>query len=186
MIMAIAAEKLFTIHDYRRMEDDGKRYEVINGELLMSPSPNLFHQRISRNLCRIIYSWLHEHKIGQAFAAPLDVYLDEYNVVQPDIVYVARENIVKLERDGVHGAPDLSVEILSPSTSKRDLRDKRELYARCGVIEFWIISPETRQLQIYDLPRESSRPTRILEESDTAETPLLPGLRFPVAEIFAD
>ncbi len=180
------ANKPFTARDYRVMEDDGCRYEVIHGELLTAPAPNRFHQGISRNLCQFLFSYLRQNKIGKAYNAPFDVYLDDFNVVQPDVVFVANESACKLIPEGAEGAPDLVVEILSPSTSTRDLRDKRRLYADKGVREFWVISPETRQVQIYYLQQKADRPSVVLEEIDTLGTDLLPGLEIPVGELFQD
>lgn len=171
------------------MEDDGCRYEVIHGELLVAPAPNRFHQGISRNICLFLYSYLWKNKIGKAYNAPFDVYLDDFNVVQPDVIFVATDSACKLIPEGAEGAPDLLVEILSQSTSKRDLRDlrdKRALYAEKGVKEFWVVSPETRQIQIYFLDRQADRPSLILEEIDTLRSDLLPGLEIPVVEIFED
>jgi Uma2 family endonuclease len=180
----VIRDQPFTADDYRRMEDDGKRYEVIHGVLIMAPAPNRFHQDVSRNLCRIIYSFLHTHPIGGSYDAPFDVYLDENNVVQPDFVFVSKSSKAKLVAEGVHGSPDLVVEILSPSTSRRDLREKRELYAKFGSVEYWVVSPETRQLQIYQLQSDATRPALVLEESDKTESALLPGLSFGVNELF--
>lgn len=168
------------------MPADGKRYEVLNGELMMAPAPNRFHQAISRNLCRIIYQHLHLHKQGRAYDAPFDVFFDDLNVAQPDLVFVATESQAELALEGVHGPPDLVVEILSPSTTRRDLRIKRALYARSRVREFWVISPETHQLQIYLFEQATDRPTQVLEEIDIATTPLMPGLQVPVGELFED
>jgi len=176
----------FTARDYRRMEDDGGRYEVIHGELLMAPAPNRFHQGISGNLCRFLYPYLRKTKVGKAYDAPFDVYLDDFNVVQPDVVFVAAGSACKLVPEGAEGAPDLLMEILSPSTSVRDLRDKRALYAEKGVKEFWVVSPETRQVQVYYLQKQADRPALVLEEIDTLRSDLLPGLEIPVGEIFED
>lgn len=184
--MAATLQKPFTAADYRRMEDDGKRYEVLEGTLVMAPAPNRFHQAISRNLCRILYGYLHCRPIGKAYNAPFDVYFDKENVVQPDFVFVAAKSRAKLISEGVEGAPDLVVEILSPATSARDLGVKRKLYARAGVREFWVISPETRQLQIYLPEKDAPRPARILQEDESYETNLLPGLILPVGELFED
>jgi Uma2 family endonuclease len=174
----------FTVRDYRQMPEDGRRYEVIDGILLMAPAPNRYHQRISRNLCRIVYQFLHEHPIGEAYDAPFDVYFDDLNVVQPDLVFVANASREVLAPEGVVGAPDLVAEILSPGTSKRDLRDKRDLYAKSGVKEFWMLSPEEHQVQVYLPEVDRIKPARILAEGETLETPLLAGLKILVAELF--
>jgi len=184
--MNATGAKPFTADDYRRMEEDEHRYEVLEGELCMAPAPNRFHQAISRNLCRMIYTHLHTHPIGKAYNAPFDVYFDDLNVAQPDVVFVKNSTKAKLVDEGIHGAPDLLVEVLSPSTSTRDLGVKRALYAKSGVEEYWIISPELRQMQVYRLQDNPERPTNILLETDTHESPLLGNLQIPVAELFVD
>lgn len=168
------------------MPDDGRRYEVLNGSLYMAPAPNRTHQRISRNLCRIIYDYLHRHKIGEAYDAPFDVYFDSLNVVQPDLVYVSNAQKDVLVAEGVRGTPDLVVEILSPGTTKRDLRDKLDLYVKSGVREIWIISPTDRSVRVY-LPHEfKSEPARVLSESEVLKSPFFPGLAIPCEEIFEE
>lgn len=168
------------------MEEDGNRYEVIQGELFMAPSPNRIHQVISRNLCRLLYPFLDSTNLGSAYNAPMDVYLDDSNVVQPDIIVVLKGSAAKEIPEGIEGAPDLVMEILSPGTSRRDLQDKRELYTKFGAIEYWIVSPEARQIQVYRLKEDPLHPVAIYQEMDTVETPLLPGLTIPGTEVFKD
>ena len=174
-----------TVHDYLEMPEGGPRYQLIDGDLHMAPSPNLFHQEISRNIEIIIGPYLEKNPIGKSFYAPLDVFLTETNVFQPDLLFVSTKNLHILEEDGVHGAPDLVIEILSPSTTKLDLGSKKRVFARCGVLEFWAIDPQARKVVVYDLRQSETEPVCTWMEGDTFECKLLPGLKFEVAKFFA-
>ncbi len=151
----------------------------------MSPVPNLFHQDIMRNLAALLNDYLKKTPIGKFYFAPCDVYLDDLNVVQPDLLFVSKARSSILQSDGVRGAPDLVIEILSPSTARLDLESKRNVYARSGVIEMWIVVPETRQIQIYRLQENPARPSVIHEQVDTFGSALFPGLDISGQAIFA-
>jgi Uma2 family endonuclease len=184
--MATAQQVLFTAEDYRNLPETGPRYQLVEGDLIVSPAPNRYHQDISRNLEFILCAYLKEHPIGKLYHAPFDVYLDEHNVFQPDILFVSKERFGILIPQGAEGAPDLIVEILSPSSARLDLDQKKKIYARHGVTELWIVVPETRQVQVYRLQENPARPSAIYERTDVFESPLLPGLRIHAAEIFAE
>ena len=191
MFMPVVESALLTGADYRRLTPEyplGPRYQLIEGELWQMSAPNRFHQDISRNLCRIIDVFLLSYPIGVVYTAPFDVYLDEHNVLQPDLLFVSRERASVLVPAGVTGAPDLVVEILSPSTAALNRRRKRQIYARTGVAELWLIEPELRQVEVYELGRDTEQPVPIfggVEGQDSSATPLLPGLPIDVAELFA-
>jgi len=185
-IMAIPQELLFTREDYCALPDAGPRYQLVEGDLLVAPAPNRYHQDISRNLQFILCSYLKEHPIGKLYNAPFDVYLDDINVFQPDILVVSNTRRSILVPAGAEGAPDLAVEILSPSNAALDREKKRKVYARCGVIELWILSPESRTLQVYRLQEDPATPVLIRGEHETIETSLLPGLKVDLREVFAE
>jgi Uma2 family endonuclease len=167
------------------MPEGGPRYQLIDGDLHMAPSPNLFHQEISRNLEIIIGTYLLANPIGKIFDAPIDVFLTETNVFQPDLLVVSTENFHLLKEDGIHGAPDLVIEILSPSTTKLDLGAKKRVFARCEVQEFWAVDPQTRKVAVYDLHQSEKEPVCTWLEGDEFECKLLPGLKFEVTKFFA-
>jgi Uma2 family endonuclease len=175
--------ELLTVADYLATPEGG-RFQLIEGELIMAPAPRLHHQKILWNLSQIFARYLADHPLGEAFFAPCDVYLSEHDVLQPDLFFVAKANLGKLADDGLHGAPDLAVEILSPSSAQLDKKTKRRLYARHGAKELWLVDPFLLQIQIYDFARDSAKPARILEEDETFTTPLLPGLKVKAAEDF--
>jgi len=125
---------VLTVADYRELGEGPPHYQLIEGEIFMSPAPNRFHQVISRNLAFILMRHLDAHPIGEVYLAPFDVYLDDLNAYQPDIVYVSTERKGILEDDGAHGAPDLVVEILSPSTARLDKRKRANCARHPGVL----------------------------------------------------
>ena len=139
--------KVWTYEDYLKL-DEGVYFEFINGKAFMSPAPELFHQRWARHIFLAVEHHVAARKLGEVFFAPVDVILDEKNVVQPDLVFVSTANSNLLERRGVMGAPDLVVEIISPSSVRHDRYEKRELYARFGVKEFWLADVANRSIEV--------------------------------------
>ena len=137
--------KRWTYEQYCSLDGD-QRYEIIDGNLLMAPAPDLGHQDSSRKLFRLLDHFVVTNNLGEVFYAPLDVVLDAANTVQPDLVFVARANAGIIQRRAIFGVPDLLVELVSPSTVRRDRYDKKSLYARFGVKEYWIGDPANKTL----------------------------------------
>lgn len=128
-----------------RMLPEGTLAELIDGNIYMSPSPIKPHQRIVTLLSASMTLFVEENKLGEIYVSPFDVYLDDYaNAVQPDIVFVRKENL-NIIKDHIHGVPDLLVEVLSPGNKNHDAIKKKGLYERFGVKEYWIIDPETKE-----------------------------------------
>jgi Uma2 family endonuclease len=152
MAVGLATQpRLWTYDDYLGLRDDS-RYEVIGGELLaMAPAPDTFHQEWLANLFLLLHSHAQRNQLGKVFLSPLDVILDEHNIVQPDILFVASNRIGIIQRRGVFGAPDLVVEIVSAFSVQRDRQEKNELYAQHGVREFWIVDPGSQGIEIFEL-----------------------------------
>jgi Uma2 family endonuclease len=173
-----------TVENYKLLPETGPRYQLIQGDLYMAPAPNRFHQEISRNLQFELHSYLKRNPIGKLFDAPFDVYLDEINVFQPDIIIVLNERLGILTEQGAEGAPDLVVEILSPQTRRLDLLNKKQEYARAGVKELWIIDPEPRAIMIHQFASDGVENVRKVDEEDTLSTDLLPGFNLAVETIF--
>ncbi len=141
-----------TVAEFRAMEfddDDTFFYELLNGELVQKSAPNPFHQRISGNISFAMRSFVSEHQLGEIFYAPIDVFLDEYNMLQPDVLFIANDKKQLVTIDGIMGAPNLVVEIISPGTMKRDRGGKMRVYERCGVQEYWIVDVRTRSVEVY-------------------------------------
>lgn len=173
----------FTAADYREMPDDGRRYQLVEGELFMAPAPNTYHQFVQRNLLTILQGYLLPRPGGTVLGAPCDVYLDELNVFQPDVLYLTREHIGRIHDDGIHGAPDLAIEILSPSSAALDRR-KRTLLAKAGAIEFWQVDPALRQIQRFIFAENPAKPVALIDEPETFTSPLFPGLTLATTDIF--
>ncbi|NDV58352.1 Uma2 family endonuclease [Bacteroides sp. 519] len=187
--------KQYTYADYLTWLD-GKRRELLNGLVhLMSPAPTLSHAKISRKIFARTFNYIDKHKGKcQVFSAPFDVRLSKdgetaddkiYTVVQPDICIICDES--KLEERGCLGAPDMIVEILSPSTRKYDLNDKFNLYELAGVKEYWVVSPKEKDVNVFILQDNGKYDVGTLYESDQQkEVPVktLPGLVLTLNDIF--
>lgn len=176
---------LLTYEEYRRLPDDGKRYELIEGEMHMIASPTTEHQRISFNLTVAIGTHVREQSLGSLFAAPTDVVLSRRDVVQPDILFVSKDREMIITETHIDGPPDLIIEILSPSTASLDQLVKRQLYARHGVREFWLVSPEASTVEVLELHEGAYRRRALVGRGDTVTSSVLEGLELAIDEIFA-
>jgi Uma2 family endonuclease len=174
-----------TVEDYRSLPETGPRYQLIEGDLYMAPAPNRFHQEISRNLQFKLVLYLRETGLGKVFNAPFDVYLDGTNVYQPDLIVVLNDRLGILTEEGVAGAPNLVIEILSPKTRRLDLEQKRKAYPRFGVQELWIIDPDPRLTIQHRFALDGSVVTVAVSESELLLSPLLPGFSISAAELYA-
>jgi Uma2 family endonuclease len=183
--MAVAAESLaITVHDYMGMPQGPPYYQLIEGDLYMSPSPNWHHQKISRNIERAIDRYLEENPLGELFHAPLDVCLTEINVYQPDVLFFSEARKAILGERCIEGAPDFVVEILSESTAHLDKGQKRKIYARTGVKELWFVDPGLKEIAVFDLKKSAETPKATYSGKDKFGSPVFPGLKFSCAEIF--
>ena len=180
---AVVEKKKYTYEDYLKTPDD-KRYELIEGELLMTPSPVTKHQRISGKLEFALRRFVTENGLGEVFDAPLDVYLDNENVVQPDILFISKERLNIIGEKNIQGAPDLAIEIISESTAYRDLVQKKKLYAKFGVKEYWIVVPGEESVEIYILRDNVYQPYKTYSKDDILDSPCLQGLKIRLKEIF--
>ncbi len=174
--------KEWTVEDFVQLEESNLPCELINGELFMSPAPSLTHQVVSSNLNDILKTYA--KKIGGFVAySPFDVYLDNKNVFQPDLLLVRKQNLAIITERGLQGAPDLAVEIISPSNAFKDRNHKRRLYQKFGVKEYWIVDPGNRTLEIYDFSSEETPILYLVGEGEVTSN-LLPGLSFSFADLF--
>jgi len=173
-----------TYEDYCLLPDDGKRYEIIDGELYVTPSPVSAHQRVVTNLTYYLVEFTKRLGQGQVFVAPFDVVFSHYDVVEPDLIYISTERASVLTEKNVQGAPDLVVEVLSESTEGRDRTTKLKLYARYGVREYWMIDPATRTAEIYRTVPQGLELASTFGAARELTSPLLPGLRLTLAKVF--
>jgi len=176
----------WTYADFLRLPDDGWRYEVIRGELHMSPPPREQHQYASVELTLAIGNFVKARKLGRVYAAPFGVILgDIATPVQPDLVFVSAERIeAVVTEDGLKGAPDLVVEILSPSTWLTDRRTKFEVYQEAGVREYWVVDPKVGTIEVFVLREGEYALLGRWGVGDTARSEVLAGLEIAVAGVF--
>ena len=174
-----------TYDDYLRFPDDGQRHEIIEGEHYVTPPPVIRHQRILLRLTYLMQNYLERHPVGEILFAPVAVLLSEFNVFEPDLLYLSNERRAQLTLKNLQGAPDLVVEILSPGTRSRDLRLKRDVYERTGVSEYWAIDPDRDVVDVFVAKAAGTfgDPIR-LERTGLLTTPLLPGLDLPLETLF--
>src|SRR2546430_2565320 len=140
-----------TYADYCALPDDGLRHENKIGLLFAEPSPRRAHQKAVGNLHAILHAWVRAHGLGEVYVAPFDVILDPRTTVEPDLVFVAGERLDIIAERGVEGAPDLLVEVLSPGTARRDRVRKLNAYARYGVRHYWLLDPEAKTVEAFEL-----------------------------------
>ena len=174
----------YTYEDYLALPQTGPRHQLIEGDLLLSPSPTSPHQRIVRRLLGILSGFVESGSLGEVFCAPLDVVLSDVDVVQPDLLFVASAHRKRILRRGIQGSPDLVVEVLSEDRDM-DVHVKRKLYARYGVPEYWVVDPDEETVLLYRLRERPARPTRTYASGDLLESPTFPGLKVPLREVFA-
>lgn len=174
-----------TYDDYCRMPS-GQRYQLIEGDLMMVPSPNVFHQEISGRIGDALRRWVQGRNLGRVYHAPIDVVLGEHNVFQPDILYISRERLGIIKKANIQGAPDLVVEILSPSTAEVDRVTKRRVYARYGVRELWVVDPEARSVEVAAHNGHELATVQVHPLGTSLESPLLPGLALDIDELFLE
>ncbi len=144
----IYSQGKYTAKDYFKLPE-GSPYQLIEGELIMAPSLLTEHQIISKNLELLIFTHVKKYNLGLALNAPIDVYLDNKNAYQPDIIFISNKNKDIIKKRGIDGPPDLVIEILSPSNEYYDIKIKKEVYERRGVIEYIIIDTETKSVEIF-------------------------------------
>lgn len=176
-------KKKYTYEDYLKTPED-ERYELIEGELIMTPSPVTYHQWISKNILYELEKFVREKKIGKVFDAPCDVYLDDENVFQPDVLFVSKERENIIREKNIQGAPDLIIEILSENTAYNDLVKKKRLYAQFGVKEYWIVDPLEKTVEVFGNKDKTFIIERSYAQNDILESSLITGLNIKLSDVF--
>ncbi len=176
--------KTVTYDDYLALPDDGKKHEIIDGELYMTPAPLTNHQRISGRIEFELRKFVTENKLGEVFYAPLDVVLSMTDIVQPDILFVSKDRSHIITKKNIIAAPDLIIEILSETTETLDRVTKKNLYERYGVKEYWIVDPSARTVEQYVLENKSYRNVGTFKEQDVVEVKTIGGLTVKLGEVF--
>lgn len=172
-----------TAAEYFQMPEGPPYFQLVHGELFMSPSPVIRHQKVLGEIHFLIKTFLKANPLGEVIMSPSDVELGNGDVYQPDLYYVRRERLDILDQQGAKGAPDLVVEILSPSTARLDQDMKRTVYAAAGVREIWFVDLWNDRIEVHRFPAQPGASSVLtLERKDVLTTPLLPGLAIPVAD----
>ncbi len=175
-----AVEVKYTYQDLRSTPDNGNRYELFEGDMIVSPAPTTPHQNTLLNIALITSGFVRGHDLGKVFVAPCDVYFRDDTVVQPDLFYVSSDRFSIIKEDYVEGPPDLVAEVLSPTSVERDRGYKFKLYAEAGVKEYWVADYEKRMLQVYGLTSKGFQLLGEFKGDDEVKSQCIPELRFPV------
>jgi Uma2 family endonuclease len=184
MVMIRQVERPYTADDLAQMPDDGRRYEVLGGELIVSPSLSDRHQTVLTELMLAVGPFIREQRLGKMFPAPFDVYFDERNSFQPDLVIVLRQNLRRIHRNRIVGPPDLIMEIISPSSRVTDRVKKAAAYARFGVSEYWLVDPDTETILGQELHGDHYVPIPLSDGSIRSN--ILEGLAIDPRSIFVE
>lgn len=181
----IVAPKL-TYKDLQAMPNDGKRYELIDGEVYITPSPSWRHQEILGNIYIALRTFVEERDLGKVSLAPLDVVFDQRNALQPDLLFVRKDRLNVIQHGHIEGPPDLVIEVLSPSTASYDRDTKIQVYARSGVSEIWFVDPESRTVDVLNLGADGRFIlTAHLSGDGAIAAAVLPGLPLSLRQVFA-
>ena len=179
------AKVKLTVADYMDTPDE-VRYQLIDGELILAPSPTSRHQFVSVRLTVALFQFVEQHGAGVVLQAPLDVILAEHEVFQPDILFVSNDRRAIMTPANIQGAPDLVVEILSPSTRRNDRGHKLDVYSRYGVREYWIVDPDAGLVEVLSAGDSGLALSATFSFEDVLVSPLLPGLAVELDQVLAE
>ncbi len=183
--MATQTRVRFLASDIWDAPEDRNIYEVIDGELYVTPAPGWWHQNAVSVLLAVISSYIRPRKLGKIVPAPTGVVLDDHNGLESDLIYISQERAGIITERGVEGAPGLVVEVLSPSTAVRDRGIKMRRYAAAGIPNYWIVDPANRTLEAYRLGAAGYEFAAVHGPGDVFRPELFPGLEIPIDELFA-
>lgn len=184
MAIRDTVRRKLTYEDYLLFPEDGLRHEILDGEHYVTNAPSRWHQKAVSNLIYFFVDLLRREPLGEVYAAPFEVLFSIHNVAQPDLLFVSRERERILTDRNIQGAPDLVVEVLSPSTRQADETVKREIYERFGVREYWIVDPQLQTVRAFRRGKRGFASPEDFSADDVLTSPLLPGLEIPVRQIF--
>jgi Uma2 family endonuclease len=173
----------FTYEDYVQLPDD-RRYEVIDGELFLTPAPTPYHQIVAKRLGFLLDEHVQSRRLGELFLAPCDLVLSNIDVLQPDVFFITEERRSIIGEKHITEAADLVIEVLSPATADRDRVKKAARYAKFGVREMWIADPATRTIEVLINASGALRREALFGADEVLVSLLLPGLEIPLARIF--
>ncbi|MBA2396571.1 MAG: Uma2 family endonuclease [Ktedonobacteraceae bacterium] len=174
----------WTYNDYTAMPDDEKRYQIVDGVLFMSPSPDTRHQDTVGAIFAYLREYALRNKLGKVYIAPLDVELNPKTVVQPDVLLILHAHLERIAAKRIIGAPDLVVEVSSPGTTGFDRRQKQDAYAHAGVPEYWIVNPASHTVELLIVENTAYRSLGIFQGQQTLPSTIVPGFSVPVEQFF--
>jgi Uma2 family endonuclease len=182
VLTTINDEKNYTADDYMQLPE-GAPFQLINSKLIYMASPFATHQKLSRKLTIDLGNYIESNRLGELFAAPLDVHFDEKNIVQPDLIFVSikRSSIIQ---KWIYGAPDFLVEILSKSTDDIDRTKKMALYGKHDVVEYWIVNPEAKNIEVFHNQNKEMQLVQTAGNADEIKSKAVEGFVMKVASIF--
>jgi Uma2 family endonuclease len=182
------AQGEWTYEDYARLPDDGWRYEVIKGVLHMTPAPRTKHQKAIGKLYSALTRFVEQHDMGDLYFAPIDVILPHHlaTPVQPDLLFISKERLDIVKEQFIEGAPDLIVEVLSPTNWLDDRRIKYEVYAEAGVREYWIVDPDLRTVEVFVLREGEYALVGRFGPGEKAHSEVLEGFEVAVDEVLPE
>ncbi len=173
-----------TYDEYSLLPDDRNRYEVIEGDLIVSPAPHYRHQRIVWSLGQRLFAYAETHKLGEVVGAPIDVILEPNTIVQPDLLFIRQDNL-GIIGNVISGAPDLCIEVLSASTGLHDRYTKKAVYARCGVPKYWIIDHARGIVSVFEIDGDTYRLRTEATGDDVVTSGVLTGFQITARSVFA-
>ena len=182
--MATEVIPKLTYEEFRQLPGDGKRYELIHGEVHLTPSPTTRHQFVLQNLSLSLGPFVRSNRLGEVAVAPLDVRLSADTAVQPDLIFVSNARAKIILEDFIDGAPDLVVEILSPSTAAHDRATKLALYAKAGVPEVWLLDPVARTVEALKLQGKKYLVDSALAGDQKLTSSQFPGWELSLTDLF--
>ncbi len=182
-MVVVKPKTKLTYQDYAKTPE-GEIWELIDGEKFMPSTPGTAHSSVKVRLGSLVHEFVKVRGLGQVYPAPFDVVLSDVDVVQPDLLFVSRERSHIVTRANVRGAPDLVVEIRSPSTANRDWTTKRDLYARFGVKEYWVVAPDARRVWVMLVGDNGLEEAGSYGTGDVLTSPTLEGLSIDLDDIF--
>lgn len=175
----------FDYEAYRALPETGPRYQLVDGDLIMSPAPSFWHQEVAARLFLEMRTFVEQGRLGKVLFSPLDVILSDEDVLQPDIVFISTARKKIIVKEGLRGVPDLCVEVLSPSNRNLDVKTKRLIYARYRLPELWLVDPDRHWLRVFRLRDDPHRAVAVYRAKDTLTTRLLPGFALKLDKVFA-
>ncbi len=180
----IAEELKLTYTDLLSLGESNQRMELFDGEFIMTAMPRFFHQHVATRLSVLLSDYVYERNLGFVLGSPIDVIISEHTVLEPDVSFLSHERAYINDGKKYNGAPDLVIEVLSESTEERDRTFKFREYARGGAKEYWLISPEKKEIEVYQNSLQGFELVNIFHEGEVLSSSLFPDGKFDLKRVF--